>query len=267
MAVSDDERTGTDYDTDEDGLIEIASLAQLNAVRWDLDGDGAAAAAATGTYASAFPNAAAGMGCPAAAGAAACKGYELAADLDFDTDGDGATHSDGASDGGDDYHNGGSGWDPIGPASAPSDATHYNAVFDGNGRTIFNLFVNRDRDHSGLFAAFGSGARVTALGLADAHVENGRDAVGALAGRSLGRISAAWSTGSVSAAGGAGGLVGVAHASSTIVASYSRASVACAGTGAQHAAGGLAASNAGRGGGELRVRRRGVGQLLGHHPE
>ena len=105
--------------------------------------------------------------------------------------------------------------------------------------------MNRDRDHSGLFAAFGSGARVTALGLADAHVENGRDAVGALAGRNLGRISAAWSTGSVSGAGGVGGLVGVAHASSTIVASYSRASVTCAGTGARRAAGGLAASNAG----------------------
>ena len=32
----------TDYDTDDDGLIEIASLVQLNAVRYDLDGNGAA---------------------------------------------------------------------------------------------------------------------------------------------------------------------------------------------------------------------------------
>ena len=31
-----------DYDEDNDGLIEITTLAQLNAVRWDLDGDGVA---------------------------------------------------------------------------------------------------------------------------------------------------------------------------------------------------------------------------------
>ena len=31
-----------DYDYDDDNLIEISTLAQLNAMRWDLDGDGAA---------------------------------------------------------------------------------------------------------------------------------------------------------------------------------------------------------------------------------
>ena len=29
-----------DYDTDDDGLIEISTLEQLDAVRYDLDGDG-----------------------------------------------------------------------------------------------------------------------------------------------------------------------------------------------------------------------------------
>ena len=32
--------TMSDYDRDDDGLIEVANLAQLNAIRWDLDGDG-----------------------------------------------------------------------------------------------------------------------------------------------------------------------------------------------------------------------------------
>ena len=32
----------TDYDSDDDGLIEVADLAQLNAIRWDVDGDGGA---------------------------------------------------------------------------------------------------------------------------------------------------------------------------------------------------------------------------------
>ena len=31
-----------DYDTDDDGLISISCLAQLNAIRWDLDGNGVA---------------------------------------------------------------------------------------------------------------------------------------------------------------------------------------------------------------------------------
>ena len=34
-------RTVTDYDTDNDRLIDITTLAQLNAIRWDLNGDGA----------------------------------------------------------------------------------------------------------------------------------------------------------------------------------------------------------------------------------
>ena len=28
--------TRTDYDTDNDGLIDVSNLAQLNAIRWDL---------------------------------------------------------------------------------------------------------------------------------------------------------------------------------------------------------------------------------------
>ena len=246
VAVSDDERTGTDYDTDEDGLIEVASLAQLNAVRWDLDGDGAAAAAATGTYASAFPNASAGMGCPAAAGAAACKGYELAADLDFDTDGDGATHT---------------GRRQRRRRRLPRRRQRLGSHRPGVGaerRDALQRRLRRQRPHhlqpvrEPRPRPLGAVRRVRQRRAGDGAGAGGRarartagDAVGALAGRNLGRISAAWSTGSVSGAGGVGGLVGVAHASSTIVASYSRASVTCAGTGARRAAGGLAASNAG----------------------
>ena len=33
-------QTTVDYDADGDGLIEVATIAQLNAIRWDLDGDG-----------------------------------------------------------------------------------------------------------------------------------------------------------------------------------------------------------------------------------
>ena len=50
---------GTDYDRDGDGLIEIDSLAQLNAIRWDLNGDGAVDATVSAddarSYNRAFP--------------------------------------------------------------------------------------------------------------------------------------------------------------------------------------------------------------------
>ena len=80
-----------DYDTDNDGLIEISSLAQLDAVRYDLDGDGVPETATT-TYNAAFPNAEDNMGCNESAvtiasdtGNPPCIGYELRANLDFNT--------------------------------------------------------------------------------------------------------------------------------------------------------------------------------------
>ena len=142
-----------DYDADGDGLIEIATLAQLDAVRHDLDGDGvpvgsgaapgsgaaagsgAALAPGAAAHAAAFPDAAEGMGCPAAR----CLGYELAADLDFDTDGSGAAGP------GDAFWNGGAGWRPLGTFDAP-----FTALFSGNGRTVSHLFVGGG-DNAGLF--------------------------------------------------------------------------------------------------------------------
>ena len=100
----------TNYDTDGDNLIEISTLAQLNAIRYDADGNGAVSAGDRTNYTTAFPAAAPGMGCAGA-------GYELFANLDFDTDGDGDVDSS------DDY----STWAPFG---------HYLAVFQGNHHTI-----------------------------------------------------------------------------------------------------------------------------------
>ncbi len=92
----------TDYDKDNDGFIEITTLAQLDAVRYDLDGDGLVDGAMWESYyaAGAFPMGALDMGCPPDG----CVGYELSADLDFDTDGSGTADSD------DTYWNDGAGW-------------------------------------------------------------------------------------------------------------------------------------------------------------
>ncbi len=134
------QNVNVDYDPDNDGLIEVSSLAQLNAIRWDLDGDGSVDESSDSTnYSSAFPNAVSGMGCPSTG----CEGYELTADLDFDTNNDGKTNV-----AGDAYWNYGDGWDPIGGK--------FSGKLDGNGKTISNLFIDAtaaDKDDSyGLFA-------------------------------------------------------------------------------------------------------------------
>lgn len=145
--------TGTgDYDTDKDGLIEISNLEQLDAIRWDLDGDGVSHVT---RYRVAFPNAMPGMGCPAG-----CAGYELVADLDFDTNGNGEA------DAGDAYWNNGAGWAPIGEQGRWFDTT-----FDGSGHTIANLYVNRGNDNRvGLFRDVGWGGNIRNVGLIDVAV-------------------------------------------------------------------------------------------------
>ena len=93
-------------DRDGDGLIEVDNLTQLDAIRWDLDGDGISDNA---DYAAAFSEADTGTLCSTAS----CVGYELTANLDFDTNGNGEA------DEGDAYWNGGGGWVPIGESHDP----------------------------------------------------------------------------------------------------------------------------------------------------
>ena len=218
---------GRDYDTDNDGLIEITSLAQLNVIRHDLDGDGVSTHAG---HAAAFPNAARGMGCRHYE----CAGYELDADLDFDTNGNGEA------DAGDAYWDDGAGWLPIGD---PETQFRYNAVFDGNGHTISNLFIRwTDTSHIGFFRATGGNAVIRNLGLTELHVAGGLDRVGGLVGDNAGAIVDSYTTGQVTAATGGGRVGGLAgYNSGRISGSYS--SVPIPGS---SRVGGLVGSNAGR---------------------
>ena len=227
VAVQDDEQTGTDYDADEDGLIDIDSLDQFNAMRWDLDGNGTVSAGDTTNYANAFPGAAAGMGCPDRGDADddpdPCQGYELTSDLDFDTDGSGATYTgDSASpvpDANDAYYNGGLGWAPIG-----SRTVRFNTTFDGAGHVIANLYNQRGANDVGVFGATGTSARIQAVGFKDLR-ERGWDNVGAVVAHHQGRVAAVWVTGNVHGGNTAGGLVAIMGTAAVVVASYSRAAV------------------------------------------
>ena len=193
--------SGADYDTDSDGLIEITTLAQLDAIRLDLDGDGRPTSVLA--YRSAFPvgdvgsdaemgTAAGRMGCSHSEPVVrTCLGYELMGDLDFDTDGDGSTHTAGVGDPGDDYYNAGAGWAPIGGHGASAQA--YTAIFNGNDNDIENLYLNLETSAANAGVLVGLFADLTGtvrnVGLANPYVKNTRSGgglfvrTGALAGR------------------------------------------------------------------------------------
>ncbi len=226
--------TPSDYDADDDGLIEVRTLAQLNAMRYDLDGDGVVTddPSTSGTdefteYTNAFHYPALAQGCPADG----CDGYELVANLDFDENGDGTRN---------DTYNTGAGWQPIGIFSDDGDATNdaaFTAVFEGNGNTVSNLFISRSgADYVGLFG-HASFANIRNLGLENVDVTGGNN-VGGLAGwNEAGAISDSYVTGSVSGVSNVGGLAGRNNGS--ITTSYSAAAVS--GTGSN--AGGLVGRN------------------------
>ncbi len=200
----------TDYDSDDDGLIEIWNAAQLNAIRWDVDGDGVAAADQA-SYSAAFLDPIANMGCPAAG----CAGYEIgtgseeaALNIDLNVP----------------RFNTGAGWAPIGPYE-----TEFRTTFEGNGNTISGLFIDRPCTRQvGLFGEVTSRGKIRNVGLTGVDITGGA-ATGALVGINHGDIRSSYATGAVS--GGAdsdffGGLVGThIDRGATITASYADVTV------------------------------------------
>ncbi|MGC3977087.1 MAG: YDG domain-containing protein [Paludibacteraceae bacterium] len=111
-------------------------------------------------------------------------------------------------------YNSGAGWNPIGGNDNP-----FTGVFDGNGKTISSLNINRSgQDRCGLFGSIGLNAVIKNVGLVNATV-SGKNDVGGLVGER------AWSyqrellcTSSVTGTGGSGsssvgGLVGSSDSS------------------------------------------------------
>ena len=194
--------TPIDYDEDNDGLIEVRTLAQLDAIRWDVLGLGwTYSDEYDDEYQTAFPGALDDMGCPGDG----CSGYELVADLDFDTNGDGQA------DAGDAYWNDGAGWEPLlGWDFHDQDGSgrvDQSATFEGNGHTIANLYggplFRRNYDTirnvvlTGVYVVHGCGALlcenqgtvsgITASGEVGGETHEG-DRVGGLVGSNYGTI-------------------------------------------------------------------------------
>ena len=219
-----------DIDDDNDGLIEINSLVELNNVRHNLVGtsyDDEEADTGTGdTGDTTGAPTAATANCPTATNGVYLCGYELAGDFNFDLDFDGGTFdtaiavgSPGVLDADDaapyfavDANNRG-GWVPIGPGTGADDdailANSFNAIFEGNNNTIFNLASIRPLEYMGLFGRVGPNGHIRNLGLVNAGVSTYATAVnsdlfqgGVLAGRVTGgTVTGCYATGNVFAGG------------------------------------------------------------------
>ena len=215
------------YDADGDRLIEISTLEQLDAIRYDLGGAGMPDDDDNiDAYAAAFPTAEKEFICDRR-----CNGYELTRSLDFQE-----TESYSSGEINDGWTSGG-GWLPIGIKQ-----DWFSAVFHGNGHTISNLYISRrtervDPGVAGLFGNVESSSVIRGLALIDVEV-TGVDDVGSLVGRNKGTISASYVTGAVSGNSTVGGLIGSNDGS--IRSSYAAANVSAVGI-----VGGLAGSNSG----------------------
>ncbi len=237
------------YDSDGDGLIEVSSLEQLDAIRFDLDGDGKAdTGSGIESYATAYPVSGAEVVC-----GNGCQGYELARSLDFN---EAASYAAGEVN---TEWTANEGWRPIGDKD--DYGGRFNAHFDGNGHTIANLHINRasppeEPPAVGLFGYTGYSAVIGRTGIDNASVA-GLENAGVLAGLNMGEISDVHATGSLAASGevvvynpgeghrfvggNVGGMVGVNWGS--IRNSRSDVSIWC--TDASNVIGGLAGLNSG----------------------
>ena len=194
-------QTYTDYDTDDDNLIDITTIAQLQGIRWDHDGNGFIRSDLQATdgvdYNAAFPNRQTApslestlprMGCPGV-----CLGYELMNDLDF------ATAASNLRTWGQGYN--------------------YEGILEGNGYTIS--------------ASYAVGGSATTIQQAGANI-------GGLVGSNEGTIIASYARVSVSGntgdqvcnAGGLAGNIGSIAPSrpGTVIASYAAGNITCTST-------------------------------------
>ncbi len=134
---------GVDVDDDGDGLIEIGTAEQLDAVRYALNGNGSRSSemAALNT-----------TGCGDGSDITSCSDYELVANISL------AAYRDGK------------GWQPLGRDTDGSrfgcQGAAFSGTFDGNGWTISNLSINRpDQWCVGLFGRIAANSEIRNLTL------------------------------------------------------------------------------------------------------
>ena len=190
-------QTLVDYDTDDDNLIEVSSIAQWAAIDHDRDGDGSPTATGTTAWQTAFPDAMANAGC-----ASTCIGYELATDLDFD----------------------GETFTPIGTHTS---GEGFAATLEGNGFQIHNPTISGG-SYLALFLGTEATATIRGLGVIDPNFTTSATSseAGGIAAYHRGKIIGSYVVGHTDIeATTAGGLVASAFSTSTIAHSYARINI------------------------------------------
>ena len=171
-------------DDDADGLIDIYYLEDLNALRYQLDGSG---------YQMNLSSPISSQGCPATG----CIGYELMRSLDFNV---ADSYQDSTVD---TAWTTSTGWQPIG-----SDTNRFSGIFEGNGHTIANLFMDRTESNLGLFSVLHTNGRIQNIGLLDAEVVGTKGIISGLVSINYGAIINSYVTGEITGTGDfIGGLV------------------------------------------------------------
>ena len=222
-----------DVDDDNDGLIEIHNLDMLHNINYNLDGtsyddeqddgpgnEGETAGAPTTATAD----------CATESDGVYLCGYELVRSLDFDIIFDyigevvntswlpNAIIIDDATN---------RGWPGIGADNSNDnidDSNAFNAIFDGNGYTISNVYQRGSTGNIiGLFNATGGKSHIRSLGVLSTALygSNSSDIIGSIVGHNRGTITGSYATGAINGARSndiIGGLVGH-HNAGDIIAS------------------------------------------------
>ena len=181
-----------DIDRDNDGLIEIETREELDAIRHQLDGNGYKANASAAIIIE---------GCPIIIvnneEQRQCNGYELKAHIDL---------------------SGGGNWEPIGDHNNP-----FNAIFEGNHYTISNLTISSpvNDKNIGFFGRTAKTAEIRNVGLLNVNITaSERNNVGGLVGSNRGKVIESYVIAKLIEGNVAvGGLVGL-NSNTTITESY-----------------------------------------------
>ncbi len=119
--------------------------------------------------------------------------------------------------------NSGAGFAPVGNTS-----TRFTGTFNGNGKKITGLYINRpEADYVALFGYTESGSTISNVGVQSADITGGASFTGGLVGYNSATITNSYTTGSITGiadSGYIGGLVGY-NSFATIINSYSTSSV------------------------------------------
>ena len=144
--------TYVDIDRDNNGLIEIETKAELDAMRHQPDGSGYKESAGATKIT---------IGCPTNG----CNGYELKAHIDLNPTTNTSLHEN---------------WQPIGS---------FDAIFEGNHYTIANLKIAMSTDDIGFFGKTTERAKIRNVGLLNIIEINGNNNIGGLIGFNQGKVA------------------------------------------------------------------------------